>query len=77
MQAESPPGCELPEAELPGRRVSWVYAWPVTSDELLWYQDGQSQELGSLLSSAGLQAFDLGRGPFKGVPKYDPWKTRS
>jgi hypothetical protein len=73
VRSKAREGIQIPAVELPGRRVSWVYAWPVTSDELIWHREGHERQLDALLDSAGLHSFDLGRRTLEQVPNFDAW----
>ncbi len=63
VRAEAPEGFQIPAVQHSGRRVGWVYAWPVTSDELVWHSIGAST-----MSAAGLHPFDLSRRSLGQVP---------
>lgn len=59
----------------PSGKVTWLTAWPITSDELVWLS-ARDHALDRLLDDAGLRAFELDRGPLEGVPVVDPWGGR-
>jgi hypothetical protein len=77
VRNEAPAGLEIAELSLPGRRVRWLHAWPITSDELVLLQANRNQDLESLLDRAGMAAFDIGRGSLEGVPAFDPWARKT
>lgn len=59
----------------PSGAVTWLTAWPLTSDELVWLEKPENA-LGRLLDEAGVRAFELGRSSLDGVPTVDPWVVR-
>lgn len=76
VREEPPEGIALRDLSLPRRKVRWRYAWPLTSDELVWLQSSSSSTLDRLLDRAGMAVFDLGRKTLEGVPVFDPWATK-
>lgn len=56
----------------PSGKVTWLTAWPITSDELVWLSE-PGHTVGPLLDAAGLDAFALDRPSLDGVPVVDPW----
>lgn len=64
-----------PVAFTPSGAVTWLTAWPLTSDELVWLEEPDNT-LGQLLDAAGVSAFELDRSSLDGVPSVDPWVVR-
>jgi hypothetical protein len=72
IRAEAPPGLAIPPVFVPKREVAWTYAWPITSDELVWRQAVTKHQLAPHLDAAGIRAFDLGRSTVAGIPAFHP-----
>jgi hypothetical protein len=74
VRNESPKSVVIAPHILPTGTVTWLMAWPITSDELVWLGGGAG--LGPLLDEADLRAFDLDRGSLDGVPSFEPWAAK-
>ena len=72
----SPKGIKLGDLSFPRGDIRWLYAWPLTSDELVFSQTSRPSNLERLLDGAGMAVFDIGRRPLDGVPVFDPWATK-
>ncbi len=64
----------LADAATDQGRVRWLYAIPVTSDELVFKEASGYPALRELLGAGVDQSVtDLGRDSVGGVPRFDPW----
>ena len=68
------PQLEIAELKVGNKTIRWLYAWPVTSDELVVLESEKYEAFAKRLRAPkNMDLLDLDRGPMDGVDVFDPF----